>query len=437
MAETAAVIHSGPKLVRVIGRWSLTALTINSMIGSGIFGLPSRVGGLTGAASPLAVLIAAAATGIVMACYAELASYFTEAGGPYLYGRETFGPFVGIEIGWLLWLAQLSACAANTNLFVIYLGSFWSRATQPAPRLVMLTALVGFLVFVNYRGVRGGTRVSNIFTIAKLLSLIFVIAAGMLYIAHHETIPTPVQAGANDWLKAILLMFFVYGGFETALVPMSEAKEPRHDAVFALFAALVGTTLLYTLIQWIVVRVLVNPIASQRPLTDVANLTIGRGGTSFVAFGALVACYGYLSAKIVGVPRITYALAERGDFPGIFGAIHSRFHTPYFSILVFAALTWLLAIFGNFSWNVTLSACARLFYYIAACVGVLILRRKRPGESRFRLPAGGLWAVLGIAICLVLITRVDMSKSLILIATISAGLLNWLWVRRNKFHHNR
>jgi len=432
MAETAALTNTGPKLVRAIGRWSLAALTINSMIGSGIFGLPSQVAGLTGAGSPIAVLIAAAATGIVMACYAELASYFSEAGGPYLYGRETFGPFVGIEIGWLLWLAQLSACAANTNLFVIYLGQFWTQANQPAARFITLTALVGFLAFVNYRGVRGGTRVSNVFTVAKLLPLIIIIAAGVFYIACHKVVHAPhIQAGADDWLKATLLMFFVYGGFETALVPMSEAKNPRRDAVFALFAALIATTLIYTLIQWIVVRLIANPAASQRPLADVANLALGRGGASFVALGALIASYGYLSAKIVGVPRITYALAERGDFPGIFGAIHSRFHTPYFSILVFAALTWLLAILGNFSWNVTLSAFARLFYYIAACAGVLILRKKRAGEARFRLPAGAPLAVIGIAICLVLLTRVDRSKSLILLVTIFVGLLNWLWVRHN------
>jgi basic amino acid/polyamine antiporter, APA family len=434
MAETAAVIHGGPKLVRVIGRWSLAALTINSMIGSGIFGLPSQVGGLTGTASPLAVLIAAAATGIVMACYAELVSYFTEAGGPYLYGRETFGPFVGIEIGWLLWLAQLSACAANTNLFVIYLGQFWSDANQPAARFVTLTALVGFLALVNYRGVRGGTLVSNIFTVAKLLPLVVVIAVAMFFMAHHQTLPAPhVHAGADDWLKAILLMFFVFGGFETALVPMSEAKNPRRDAVFALFAALIATTLIYTLIQWIVVRLIANPAMSERPLADVADLSLGRGGAGFVACGALIACYGYLSAKIVGIPRITYALAERGDFPKIFSAIHSRFHTPYVSILVFAFLTWLLAMLGNFSWNVTLSAFARLFYYIAACAGVLMLRRKRPGETRFRLPAGAPLAVIGIAVCLVLMTQVDMSKSLILVATIFAGVLNWLWVRRKEF----
>lgn len=421
--------HNNPTLLRAIGRWSLAALTVNSMIGSGIFGLPSKVAGLTGTASPIAVLIAGAATGIIMACYAELASYFTHAGGPYLYGREAFGRLIGIEIGWLLWLAQLSACAANANLFVIYFSPFWPQATQPITRLVLLTVLVGFLALVNYHGVRGGTRVSNVFTVAKLLPLIIVIVTGVVYLAAgHKSAPVgQVHAGADAWLNAILLMFFAYGGFETALVPMSEAKNPRRDAVFALFTALLAITLIYTVIQWIVVSILADPGSSSRPLADLASFMLGRPGSTLVEVGALVACYGYLSAKILGVPRITFALAEEGDFPKIFGAIHPRFHTPYFSILVFALCTWLLALLGNFSSNVTLSAFARLFYYAAGCAAVPVLRRKRPGEARFQLPGGVPLALVGVVVCLGLVTRVDRSQSLILFGTVLVAVVNWFW----------
>jgi basic amino acid/polyamine antiporter, APA family len=424
--------HNNATLFRVIGRWSLTALVINSMIGSAVFGLPSQIAALTGRASPIAVIIAGGGIGIVMACYAELASYFTDAGGPYLYGREAFGRLMGIEIGWMLWLAQLSACAANGNLFVIYLAQFWHEADKPLPRFVVLTVLVGFLALINYRGVRGGARVSDLFTVAKLLPLVIVVVTGLIYLLTHPktALTTSFPSPANHWRNAILLMFFAYGGFETALVPMSEAKNPRRDAVFALFTSLIVVTSIYTLVQWIVVATLVDPASSARPLADVATLTLGRGGAAFVALGALVACYGYLSAKILGVPRITFALAQEGDFPKIFGAVHPRFQTPYFSILIFAALTWALALVGNFSWNVTLSAFARLFYYGAGCAGLLILRRKRPGEALFQLPGGVPLAIIGILICLVLVTRIDMGRSLILFGVLLAALLNWLWVSR-------
>jgi len=418
-------------LVRAIGRWSLTALIINSIVGSGIFGLPSVIAGLTGRASVWAVLLAGAVIGIIMACFAEVASHFAEAGGPYLYARVAFGRLVGIEIGWLLWLARLTAPAANADLFVLYLGEFWPQAREPLARFLILTLLIGFLALVNLRGVHAGTQVNNLFTVAKLLPLGIVAIAGVFYLlAGHGVASASAPVGGGAWLKAILLLVFAYGGFETALTPMSEARNPRRDAAFGLFAALAVCTLLYTAIQWAVVGLLSNPAHSERPLSDVARLIFGPAGGILVAVGALISVYGYLGANMLAVPRITFALAEQKDFPAIFAAIHPKFRTPYFSILVFALLTWLLALFGSFAWNVTLSAVARLFYYGIACAALPVLRRKQPGTAVFRLPGGNFFAALGVVICLVLITRVERSGFLILLATIAVAFLNWLWVRR-------
>jgi amino acid transporter len=422
-------------LVRAIGRWTLVALTINSVIGSGIFGLPSVIAGLVEKYSPWAVLLAGAAIGVIIACWAEVASRFTEAGGPYLYARVAFGRLAGIEVGWLLWLAQLAAPAANANLFVIYWGEFWPRALAPVPRFFILTLLVGVLALVNYRGVNVGARVSNFFTIAKLLPLAAVVIAGSIYLITVHHAPTGAQAApttAGSWVKAILLLVFAYGGFETALAPMAEARDPRRDTVFALFAALIICTLLYTSIQWIVIDVLPDAAHSERPLADAARLMMGRGGAALIAIAALVSCYGYLSAKILAVPRVAFALAERGDFPRFFAAIHPRFRTPYVSILVFAVLVWALSLLGSFSWNLTLSAVARLFYYAIGCAALPVLRKKHPGKAKFQLPGGNFLAVLGVLICAVLLTQVDRSKSLILVGTLIIAVLNWVWVRNKK-----
>jgi basic amino acid/polyamine antiporter, APA family len=430
--QTRPVTSSQTGLVRVIGRWSLTALVVNSVIGSGLFGLPSVVAGLLGTASPIAMVAAGIVIAIIVACFAEVASQFTKAGGPYLYARVAFGRMIGIQMGWMLWLAQIAAPAANANLFVIYLGEFWPTANQPLPRFIILTILVGVLVFVNYRGVRAGTQVSNVFTGAKVLALGAVIIAGTIFVlsGHHISSAAQPVPGAGAWLKAALLLVFAYGGFETALTPMAEARDPQRDAAFALFVALATCGLIYTLIQWVVISVLPDAAHSTRPLADVARLAIGRGGAGLVAIAALISFYGYLSAKILAVPRVTYALAEEGDFPKVFAAVHPQYHTPYVSILVFGVLVWLLALLGNFAWNLTLSAVARLVYYGVACAALPALRRKQPGAALFRLPAGNLFAVLGVIICLVLLTQVDLSKSLILIATVFLAFLNWLWVRR-------
>src|SRR5438874_2991525 len=167
-----------PTLVRAIGRWSLAALTINCIIGSGIFGLPSQLAATLGTASPFAWIFAAIATALVMACFAEVSSRFDQTGGVYLYSRAAFGRSTGIAVAWTGWLARLTAAAANANLFVIYCAEFWAPAKTPVPRVLILTVLLGILAAVNYLGVRHGTVQSNAFTAAKLLTLgTFVIAA--------------------------------------------------------------------------------------------------------------------------------------------------------------------------------------------------------------------------------------------------------------------
>jgi len=418
-------------LVRAIGRWSLTALVVNSIIGSGIFGLPATVAGLLGKRSVVAVLIAGAAMGVIMACYAEVASQFSEAGGPYLYAQTAFGRLAGILVGWMLYLAQAAAPAANANLFVIYLAEFWPGAKEPWPRFVILTLLVGLLALINARGARQGTAVSNVFTVAKLLPLLMVVLAGAaVTIIHQAPWGASGHLGVSTWMKAMVLLIFAYGGFESALTPMSEAKNPGRDAVFALFVALIACTAIYVLVQWVVAGVLGPGATTDRPLAEVARVTMGNRGAGLVAIGALVSIYGYLSAKMLGMPRLTFALAKGGDLPGVFGAVSRRFHTPWFSILFYSAAVWGLAIVGSFAWNVTLSVVARLFYYGMVCAALIALRRKQPLAAAFRLPGGPLLAVLGVGISVALATQVDLSKSLILGATVAAALLNWLWARR-------
>ena len=425
-----------PGLVRAIGRWSLTALTVNSVIGSGVFGLPATVAGLLGKNSVLAVLIAGAAMGVIMACFAEVASQFAEAGGPYLYSRAAFGRLMGILVGWMLYLSQTAAPAANANLFVLYLAEFWPAAKQFWPRFLILTLLIWVLAFINILGARQGTAVSNVFTVAKILPLLMVVLAGAAF-----TIVRPAPLGATGsassaWMKAMVLLFFYYGGFESALAPMSEAKNPRRDSVFALFGALLVCATIYALVQWVVVGVLGSGAISDRPLAEVARITMGNRGAALVAVGALVSVYGYLSAKLLGMPRVTFALAESGDLPHWFATVSPRFHTPWFSILVYATVVWGLALIGTFTWNVTLSVVARLFYYGVICAAVIALRYKQPNAARLRLPAGSFLAVVGILITLALTihtvtTQADRTKWFIVAAALGGAVLNWAWARTN------
>jgi APA family basic amino acid/polyamine antiporter len=405
---------------------------INSIIGSGVFGLPSIISRQLGPAGPIAWIVSAMFTGIVMACFAEVASRFTQAGGPYLYARVAFGRFAGILMGWLVWSVRLFSAAANANLFVIYLAQFWGQARDFVPRLLVLTLLIGVLAAINYRGVQAGTKVSNLFTAAKLLALIlFIVIGGAYLLAHHQPLHITFRpSGTGPRLDAFLLLVFAYGGFEGALLPMGEAKDPRRDAPFALAVALLTCAVVCTLVQVVVMGALPNAAQTDRPLAEAARHFMGAAGATFIAVGALLSTYGYLASQALNVPRLTFALAENQDFPPAFAAVHPRFRTPYVSIIVFAGLLWVLSMLGSFQWNAVLSAIARLFYYAVICAALLVLRRRAPGSAWFRLPYGPVFAALGISISIVLVSGIRRSAAVIVAAIALIAFLNWLWASR-------
>ncbi len=424
---------SQPTLVRAIGRWSLTALMVNCIIGSGVFGLPSVISGLVGNASPLAWLFAAVGTGLVMACFAEVSSRFDQSGGVYLYTRAAFGRTAGITVAWFGWLTRLTAAAANANLFVIYLAEFWPSAKIPVFRLLVLTVLLGFLTVVNYVGVRRGTALSNLSTAAKLLTLGGFIGAGLLFLAlKHSPLIIATPAGPpGKWLHAVLLLMFAYGGYETALMVGGEAKNPRRDYPFALFAALAACTLVYTMTQWIIVSILPQSSMTDRPMATAAQFILGPLGAGIVSIGVLISCYGYLSANILGFPRILFAQAEQGDLPSKLAGVHSKFRTPHIAIVIFAVCLWGFSLIGSFQWNITISAMARLVYYGSVCAALPVLRRKRNVPSaEFHLPMGHLFAILAVGVSLLLFPRLDSAGAIVLAVLAVCIVANTLWAAR-------
>jgi amino acid transporter len=222
---------------------------------------------------------------------------------------------------------------------------------------------------------------------------------------------------------------FAYGGFEAALFPLGEAKDPRKDAPIALLVALAACTVLYTLVQWVVVVTLPDPATSTRPLADSARVFLGPTGASLLAVGALISVYGYMAGAMLVVPRLTYAMAEQGDLPSRMGAVHPRFRTPHVSVVVFATLTWLMAASAGFLQNLSLSAVSRLLTYGVVCVAVLVLRRRDADPPWFRIPGGTAIALLGLAFTSVLALRMNLRELALLTATMVLGLAHWWWMR--------
>lgn len=422
-------------LVRVIGRWSLAALMVNTMIGASVFGLPSLIAAHLGGLSPAAYLVAAAGVGVIGACLAEVGSQFREAGGPYLYAREAFGPFAAIQIGWLTWLSRIAASSAGANLFISYLSEFRPGVTDPLPRAAIVSVLVALLATVNYRGVHGGARMSDFFTIAKLAVIGTFVCGGLVALAMLPDVrvtPADVPATTADWFAALILMVYAYGGFDAALVAAGETRHPRQDVPAALLLALAGCTVLFVSLQYVVIHTLPDTAATTKPLVDAARRFSGPIGGSFVAIGSLISIYGYLSANMLHTPRVTFALAEQGDFPRLFAAIHPRFRTPSVSIVTFAALLLLFAIGGDFRWNATLSVVSRLFVYGSIAAALPALRRKHPGADALRLPGGWMFSLVALVFTAVLITQTDVGGIAVVAITFGIAAVNWKATRTSR-----
>src|SRR5437763_3939586 len=163
-------------LVRGIRKWDLDAFTVNAVIGAGIFGLPAKAFSLIGSYSLIAFFVCAFVVLLIILCFAEVSSRFDETGGPYTYARAAFGPTVAFEVGWLSWLARLTAFAANCNLMVSYLAFFWPAANNAVPRAIVIVLVVLALTAINVLGVRQAAIAGDLFTIGKLVPMLVFIA---------------------------------------------------------------------------------------------------------------------------------------------------------------------------------------------------------------------------------------------------------------------
>ena len=425
--------ESQRQLVRVIGRWTLTALMINTIVGSGVVGLPSLLAAHLGRLSAPGYLLAAPGVALTAACFAEVASQFQRAGGPYLYANAAFGRFMGIQIGWFSLLTRIAAASSACELFVSYLAQFFPAVETSPAREVVLALLIGLVAIVNYRGVRQGVRVSNFFTVAKLMVLAFFVFGGILALLFRPEIHVDQPAlhiTASHLLDSILLMTFAYGGFEAALFVSGETHDSRKDTPAALLVALITATILFALVQYVVVTTLPNAALSTRPAADSATRFLGSAGASMVAAGTLISIYGYLSANMLHTPRLTFAMGEQGDIPSIFAAVHPRFRTPHVSIVIFAAMLLIFATLGTYRGNVTLAAVARLFIYGTIVAALPALRRKSPDASAFRLPYAALIVPFALVFNVALFLRIDLRGFGIVAGSFTLAALNWAWARR-------
>ena len=421
---------SRPTLVRTLGQWDLTSIGVNQVIGAGIFVLPASVALLVGqASSPLVWIVAAAVNVLIILCFAEAGSQFRDAGGPYLYAKAAFGPIVGFEVAWMMFLTRVTSQAALANGFTLYLGYFWSGATEGAGRALVLAVLIGLLAAINYRGVRQGSRTINFFTLGKLIPLSGFVLVGFWYIdwSHFSGILQPKMSGFG---QATLLLMYAYSGYELIPIPAGEAKAPARGVPRALIATIGICTVFYLLIQVISVGTLDNLAGSEAPLADAAAAFFGPATGILIAIGGLLSIGGSNAGTMLAAPRLLFALSEKGQLPRFFGRLHERFRTPHVAILVYSAISLVLALTGSFIQMAAISAVARLMFYTTTCAAVPILRRKESEKDVFRLPGGSFIPVLAMVASLAVIAGADWNSLGAGVIALAIGLVFYFFQKK-------
>lgn len=398
------------KLVRGIGRWDLTAIIINTIIGAGIFGLPAKVHALIGTWSLVAFAACAVIVGFIVICHAEVSSRFSSTGGPYLYAREAFGPLVGFEVGWLYWIVRVTTFAANCNLLVTYLGFFIPEASQNAFRIAIILLIVLMIFIVNLIGVKQSAWMTNIFTAGKLIPLFIFVAIGIFFIqpANFAFDAVP-EYGAFS--SAVLLLIYAFVGFEVGVVVGGETKDPQKSMPFALIAALIIVASLYILIQVVSIGTLPGLAVSERPLADAGAIVLGTYGAAFITIGALISILGNLNVGFLGSTRLLFAMSEQRELPEILSYTHKAFRTPWVSILLTAIVIFFMTIYSTFFTALAIATITRLLVYATTCLALPVFRyRGNAPEAKFIAPMGTVAAVLSLGLIIWLLTRVDFAK---------------------------
>ena len=421
-------------LVRAIGTWSLAAGVINITVGGGIFRLPADVARALGAAAPIAYVVCAIAMGLIVLCFAEAGSRVAMTGGPYAYVELAFGPYVGFLAGVLTWLLGTTAVAAVSTVFAINAAKLFPVFENTVMRDVLLVASFALVATINILGVKQGSRLNSIGTIAKLAPLLLLVLVGALFVQRSNLAITSSPA-IGDITRASIVLIFAFSGVESALVPSGEVKDPARTVPRAIFVAMLAITLLYIAIQLVAQGVLGAALStSSTPLADAAGVVFGSSGKVLLLAAVVISTFGYLSGMTLAIPRALFAFGRDGYLPGAIAAVHPTYRTPYVSIAIQSALACTLAITSAFEKLAIIANVAALLVYFACSLAAWQLRRRdvRAGGIPFRVPGGGVVPLLSCAVIIGLLSSITLPEWRVLALIIGVASLLFAVTRRRR-----
>ena len=375
-------------LRRELGRWDLTAIGVNQVIGGAIFALAAALAANTGSWGPWLIAGVALASLLIALSFAEVASRFEVTGGPYLYTRAAFGRFLAFEVGWMMWFTRAASWASVINVLVDALGRYWGVIASGLPRTLLLTAIIGLIAAINIRGIRQSSIVVNVLTVAKLLPLLIIVVVGLPFV-EWAAFAAPADVTLRQLSTGALLLIFAFGGYEVVPVLGGEARDPRRTIPFALIMTIVIVAAVTLMTQIVAFGTLPGIASSRTPLADAAATFMGAAGAIMITVGAVLSTSGNNMGQALSGSRNLFALAEQGDLPKWFGYVHPRFRTPSNAILLTAGVALVLAVTGSFATMAAASAISRLLVYVMSCAALLRLRSPRFGDQVRAVEANG------------------------------------------------
>lgn len=370
------------RLRRVVGPVEATLSGVGIILGAGIYALIGAVAEKAGNALWLSFLISGTMAAVIGICYAELASMFPSAGADYEYTRQAAGPRAAFVIGWLIVIANLVGAATVALGFSYYFNTFWRAGIVEVAAVVLVCATL-----VAFVGIRQAIWVSILLTLVEAAGLVTVIAIGIPHVGDVSLAPrTDEMAGVAS---GAALVMFAFIGFEQIATLAEETEQPERVVPLAMLSAVGITTVLYLLVAVAAVSVVgwERLSASDAPLAEVVADAVGDRASDAVAVVALFSTANTVLLMLVAGSRLVYGMASTSGLPRFLAWVHPGMHTPARAI----ALSLLVSLGFVMLEDISLVASATNFAvfvgFAAACLSVLLLRRRLPDARRpFKAP---------------------------------------------------
>ena len=450
-----------PALRRALGPWSTVAIIMGTVIGSGIFLVPTDMVKAVG--SPGTVFAVWVFGGVLSLfgalTYAELSAALPEAGGEYAYLTAAYGPFFGFLYAWTqTWVAKSASIAALATAFYRYLTDFLPGLQAPLYVValpigpgggpleirygqVLAIGVILLLSAVNYRGVKVGGRVQVGVTALKVLLIGGVIAVGLFsrqaHLTNLQTSTEPMPGGIAGFFVALVAALWAYDGWNNAGMLGSEVENPQRTFPLALIGgvtAIIGVYLLTNLAYFSVLSA-GEVASSDRVAADMLGRIAGPNGAGAVTIAAMISIFAALNGSILSGSRVPYAMARDGYFFRHIGRVHPDFRTPSASIVLLGIWSSLLVLSGHYNDLYNMVIFPSWILYGMTAAAVIVLRRKNPGLVRPYRTWGYPWvplAFVGVTLLLLYQTLVSSPRaSGIGLAVIALGVpFFFYWKRR-------